>query len=175
MCIRDRIIDDVLAMTHVQSGRIILKPEMTDFDALCGEIVEEFQSRPDLAHDLDYRCDGAPLVMFVDRKLMRTVINNLLSNAIKYSPKGSCVRIRVTRIADLVELQVTDTGIGIPLSDREQLFEPFYRAGNVGATTGTGLGLSIAKEFVELHGGQIAFASAVGDGTTFTVTIPVGR
>jgi|GEM_PF-1198437 len=170
-----QIIDDVLDMTHVQSGRITVKMEMTDLDAFCREIVEEFQSRFDIAHDFDYRGGGAPLLVAIDRKLMRTVVDNLLSNAIKYSPKDSVVTIGVTCVDALVQIQVTDTGIGIPLADQEHLFESFYRASNVGATAGTGLGLSIAKEFVELHSGQLTYATAVGEGTTFIVTIPAVR
>jgi signal transduction histidine kinase len=75
----------------------------------------------------------------------------------------------------LVRFEIQDRGIGIPKEGTKRLFEPFYRATNVGTIQGTGLGLSIVKQCVDLHGGKIAVNSIVGQGTTFTVTLPLAN
>ncbi len=108
----------------------------------------------------------------MDEKLLRPIFTNLLSNAIKYSPKGSTVHFELRCQEGKVIVQVRDEGIGIPESDRAQLFKPFERGSNVGTISGTGLGLAIVKNLVDLHGGQVAVDSVVGVGTTFTVTLP---
>jgi len=95
-----------------------------------------------------------------------------VSNAIKYSPDGGNVDIKLIAEESQVILQVADSGIGIPPEDQARLFQSFSRASNVGTISGTGLGLSIVRKCVELHGGEIILTSAVGVGTTFTVTLP---
>jgi signal transduction histidine kinase len=97
----------------------------------------------------------------------------LLLNAIKYSSQGSTVQFNLRCQGDKVVFQVQDEGIGIPIEDQAQLFKPFERASNVGTISGTGLGLAIVKRLVDLHSGEIAVESAVGVGTTFTVTLPL--
>jgi signal transduction histidine kinase len=99
----------------------------------------------------------------------------LLSNAIKYSPTGSAVQFHLTCFDDTAIFQIQDQGIGIPAQDLAHLFEPFHRANNVGSIQGTGLGLAIVKQGVDLHGGEITVASVVGEGTTFTVTLPLSN
>jgi len=99
-------------------------------------------------------------------------LNNLLSNAIKYSPQESVIKFKLFGIEDRFYFQVQDEGIGIPLEDRDLLFEPFRRAKNVGKIPGTGMGLAIAKRVVDLHGGEITIDSAVNDGTTITAILP---
>lgn len=102
------------------------------------------------------------------------VLSNLLLNAVKYSPEESAVRVQVTDSGDVAHIVVSDTGIGIPVEAIPHLFEPFYRAANarVGSARGLGVGLSISKGLVEAHGGTLTVISAVGVGSTFTVTIP---
>ena len=103
---------------------------------------------------------------------MRHILVNLLTNAIKYSPVGGTVWFELIAHEKTVTFRIQDQGIGIPKEDQKQLFQPFYRANNVGAIPGTGLGLVIVKKCVETHGGQISLESEVGVGTTFTVTLP---
>jgi len=95
-----------------------------------------------------------------------------LSNAVKYSPQGGSVHMLVDCTAETFTFHIRDQGIGIPESDLPHLFESFHRATNVGSIAGTGLGLAIVKRSVELHSGSIAVASTLGQGTTFTVTLP---
>ena len=105
---------------------------------------------------------------------MQQLIGNLVSNAIRYTPRGGRVTIRVRKTGEKLRIEVADTGIGIPSADLERVFDEFYRSANAREHTGdgTGLGLSIVKAVAEQHGGAVSVASAVGQGTTFTVELP---
>lgn len=104
------------------------------------------------------------------------IVKNLVSNAIKYNEDGGSVLVRVASEDGQLVLTVTDTGIGIPQQDHARVFERFYRVDTARsrATGGTGLGLAIVRHAVERHGGTIGVASLLGEGTTFTVRLPVG-
>lgn len=108
-----------------------------------------------------------------DREKLYTVVDNLLSNAVKFTPKGGTIGIRLSSSEDTVILDIFDSGPGIAPSDRERLFEPFYRGGGAhdGLISGTGLGLSIAKEYVAAHGGQISLEKSK-QGARFRVILP---
>jgi PAS domain S-box-containing protein len=167
------IIEDVLQLARIQSGRLEFNPALTNLDGLCRSVIDEFESHPDVTHELVYRCDEKLRETKLDNRLMRQIINNLVSNAIKYSPGADAVFINLEHSNQALILSVRDQGIGIPEADLYHLFEPFHRAANVGTISGTGLGLSITKEAVELHGGTIEVESQVGVGTRFVVTIPI--
>jgi len=103
------------------------------------------------------------------------VMSNLLSNALKFTFEGE-VAISLKPVNGAVELQVHDTGVGIPDDQREKVFERFHRIERMSARTheGTGIGLALVQELVKLHGGTVRVKSAIGVGSTFTVTIPRG-
>src|SRR5262249_7109836 len=101
------------------------------------------------------------------------VIDNLLSNAVKFTPEDGDVRVTVAASGDTARIEVTDTGVGIPEDEAQRLFERFFRASTARNIQGTGRGLSITKTIVAAHGGTISFHSRVGDGTTFTVELPL--
>ncbi|MBX3082067.1 MAG: PAS domain S-box protein [Anaerolineae bacterium] len=168
------IIEDVLQLARIQARRVEFNPVLLDLDSLCRSVVDEFESKPDFEHHIQYTCDTALHEVKLDRRLMRQVISNLVSNAIKYSPQGKIVTLNMDMHDEALVLQITDEGIGIPEADLKYLFEPFHRAANVGTIPGTGLGLVITKESIELHGGTIEVTSQVDKGTTFTVKIPIG-
>jgi two-component system phosphate regulon sensor histidine kinase PhoR len=102
------------------------------------------------------------------------MITNLLFNAVKYSPEGKTVHLEARSKDDHVQINIADTGIGIPADELENVFEEFFRATNAKQREkdGTGLGLSIVKQIVERHGGRISVQSELGQGTKFTVTLP---
>ena len=108
-----------------------------------------------------------------DEKLLHHILTNLLGNAVKYSPSNSQIIFDLIFQKLAVIFRIKDSGIGIPVTEQEQLFEPFHRASNVGKIAGTGLGLAIVKKCVEAHGGEITLHSQEGIGSTFTVTLPV--
>jgi len=104
---------------------------------------------------------------------LKQMVLNVGDNAIKYTPAGGRVTVALRKEAAAAVIEVSDTGIGIPAAELPHVFDRFYRVSSAGAsTTGTGLGLAIAKRIVEVHGGQIAADSAVGQGTRFRVTLP---
>jgi signal transduction histidine kinase len=110
-----------------------------------------------------------------DERKVRQILLNLLSNAVKFTPEGGRVSLTATAAEDVVTISVSDTGVGIAPEDQAAIFEEFRQVGRDDARKqeGTGLGLTLAKKFVELHGGQIGVQSQVGQGSTFTFTLPV--
>jgi PAS domain S-box-containing protein len=112
-----------------------------------------------------------------DSGRIQQVLDNLISNAVKFSPAGARVEVRATHNASEWRIDVADTGMGIPPSEVDHLFDRFFRASNArGARVpGSGLGLPTAKAIAELHGGRIEVDSVVGTGTTFSVYLPIGR
>ncbi len=166
------IMDDVLTLSRAQAGKLVVQRERLDLNGFCSEIIEEFHSQRGITHHIEFCCHNTPLMVHVDKHLMRKVISNLISNAIKYSPQSDKVYLDINADEGKVELRVHDTGIGIPKKDQPHLFEAFHRGANTGAIAGTGLGLAITKQAVEAHNGQIGFLSEEGKGTTFYVVIP---
>jgi signal transduction histidine kinase len=110
-----------------------------------------------------------------DERKVKQVLLNLLSNAVKFTGEGGRIEVRAVRVDGAVEISVTDTGIGIAPADQEAVFEEFRQVGTdyTSKREGTGLGLALARRFVELHGGKIWVKSQVGEGSTFTFSIPV--
>jgi signal transduction histidine kinase len=110
-----------------------------------------------------------------DQRKIKQVLLNLLSNAIKFTPEGGRIEVRAQRLPGVVELAVSDTGIGIAAEDQDAVFEEFRQVGTDYSKKheGTGLGLTLSRKFVELHGGEIAVKSRLGEGSTFTFTLPV--
>lgn len=126
---------------------------------------------------IDLRVDYVPrgLTVMASEQGLERIFLNLIGNAIKYTPAGGKVTVTLEQRDDEAVITVADTGIGIPESDLPHLFEEFYRASNVKqlGITGTGLGLAIVKDLVERYGGRVSVRSKVGEGTTFTVVLPL--
>ena len=117
--------------------------------------------------------DG-PLPLEIDRGRCVAALEHLLDNAIKFNRDGGRVSVELTGSPQVVVIRITDTGIGIPPEEHEKVFAPFYQVDRRlnRAYEGAGIGLTLAKRYVELHGGALELASAVGAGTTITVTLP---
>lgn len=168
------LVKDVLTLSKAEIQQLEFAPETGDLLTYCRGIVEEFQLNYYKTHKITFNTNCALVEAKIDKKLLRQAMNNLLSNAIKYSPKGGSVRFALLcENPNEVVIRVSDEGIGIPEADLANLFEPFYRAGNVENLPGTGLGLAITRQAIEIHGGQISVESHVGQGTTFMVCLPV--
>ncbi len=165
------LLQDVLSLNNMETGRVEFNPASIQLDIFCRDIIEEFQNQKDRNHTIQFECKQ-PLKATVDSRMMRQIIINLFDNAIKYSKAGTTVKLELSSESDKVLIKVSDQGIGIPESDQAKMFQPFRRASNVGDTIGSGLGLSIIKQAIDLHKGSITFTSKLGEGTTFTVTIP---
>jgi PAS domain S-box-containing protein len=171
----DRMMSELLDATRIATGRLELTPATVDLAAIVREVVEALRpAAPQHQLSLDLP-DGAVLLQGDELRLTQ-VVSNLLQNAVKYSPAGGPVRVGLSRGQGQATLAVRDRGIGIPAAALPRLFERYYRAPNAGAARigGMGIGLYLVKELVELHGGTIAVSSAEGEGSTFTVTLPLG-
>ena len=170
------LINDILDLAKIEAGRMELEP--SDFhlpqaidNALI--LVRERALRRGIA--LDRWIDPRLAEVKGDERKIKQVLVNLLSNAVKFTPEGGRIDVRAALADGLAEVSVTDTGVGIAPEDHEAVFEEFRQVGTDYARKheGTGLGLALARKFVELHGGKIWVKSQVGQGSTFTFTIPV--
>ena len=135
-------------------------------------IVEGMAVRKGLS--LSFQEQPPGIVLSADRVKLLQILYNLLSNAVKFTPDGGTVRVEAERRTDDVCFRVTDTGMGIPEESLEMVFEEFRQvdARLSRQYGGTGLGLALTRKLVALHGGEISVESRVGEGTTFTFTIP---
>jgi signal transduction histidine kinase len=167
------LINDVLTLGRAESGVLRLNPARLDLRDLCARVVREFRISQGRLHMVRFNDRFDLPAAEMDERLLRHILENLLSNAAKYSPEGSEITITVARQAEDVVIDVQDNGIGIPEHDHARLFETFHRASNVENRPGTGLGLTIVRKAVDLHGGTISFKSAPGQGTRFSVRLPV--
>ncbi|GAB4515173.1 MAG: hypothetical protein OHK0046_18300 [Anaerolineae bacterium] len=166
------IMDDVLELARIQADQVRYQPVEGDLDALCKEIIEDFTHQGGYRDRVIYNGPSTPLMTSFDPHLMHHLVNNLIHNALKYSMDDQPVYVNLSYAQDHILLTVQDTGIGIPPQDIKHLFDPFFRATNVGTIAGTGLGLSIAKQAVDAHRGSIAIETTPDIGTTFVVTLP---
>lgn len=167
-----QMLDDMLIVAQLESGKLDFKPEPMNIGEFLGHIIADFQANYEETHRLLYDNRLTEVIMS-DPRLLRQIASNLISNAIKYSPSGSQVTILLEREADTCILKVQDQGIGIPKADLSQLFSEFQRASNVGLIQGTGLGLAIVKQAVDLHGGSLDLQSQTGVGTAVIVRLPI--
>lgn len=165
--------EDVSFLIRERIDQISARFVATDLEQLCREIIDEMEFFGDSPRNLHLQIDGDFSSVLVDPRLIRRALSNLVSNAIKYSAESAEVTLRLKQEGNVIILQVSDNGIGIPEQDRERLFEIFHRGSNVGYISGTGIGLAIVKEAVSLHHGTISVESAEGVGTTFTIKLPV--
>lgn len=171
-------INELLDLARLQSGQPIgLDRRPLDLVALARQVAAEHQQGTD-RHSIAVESPLAELFGLWDSGRLERVVSNLVSNAVKYSPRGGEIRVRIAQevIDDLpwALLEVSDHGMGIPAADLPFVFDRFRRAENVaGRISGTGIGLASVRQIVELHGGTVAVRSKEGEGTTFTVQLPL--
>ncbi|MBP1137464.1 signal transduction histidine kinase [Arthrobacter sp. PvP023] len=166
------LVSDLLAS---RSGQLIVSPQAVNVAELVRASISAALPRA-AAAKVRLRADAPErLEAHVDSGRMSQVLDNLVSNAIKYSPNGGDVVVSLDSEGSHLVCRVSDTGMGMSDKDQAEVFTKFFRTGNVRNTSipGVGLGLSISKAIVEAHGGSIQLQSALGEGTTFTVRVPV--
>lgn len=174
------MVDEILAFSRSGGESADLAPTTFEFGDLLSEIRSTHESllrRKRLDFGADADGDLPPL--FADRTKTEHVLGNLVSNAIEFTPEGGSVEVRVAASGDgeWLQVEVEDTGIGIPAEHQDDVFEEFVSldAGVQRELGGTGLGLSIARRIVEMHGGSIGVESAEGRGSRFWFTLPTER
>src|SRR5580658_8457857 len=172
-----KLVNTLLDFSRMEAGRVQASYQPTDLAGFTSEIASAFDSAMDNA-GLRFSVACQPLAepVYVDRDMWEKIVLNLLSNALKFTFEGE-VDLTLKPVDGAVELRVRDTGVGIPEEHRERMFERFHRVEGAAARTyeGTGIGLALVQELVKLHGGSVRVESAVGAGSTFTVTIPRGK
>ena len=170
-----RVVDDLLDVSSLRSGRLEIERSETDLVALSALVVQGRQPGAP-AHRLVVETDLPRLLGRWDAVRLTQVLDNLVENAIKYSPEGGKVTVTLRREAGGAVLTVDDEGPGIPAADRPKVFAAFYRTEDATArrAAGLGLGLYICRELAVAHGGEIALEEAPGGGARFTVRLPLG-
>jgi len=168
------LINDLLDLSRVESGRMEIHPEPCDVAALLEETLALFRTQTQNGRVSLVLEIASPLSrLLADRVRVQQVLHNLLSNAFKFTPEGGLITVTGKQVGLQLEVAVRDTGVGIPLEDQRRIFEAYEQAGpKNGQQKGVGLGLAIAKRLVELHGGRIWVESAPGQGSTFTFRLP---
>ena len=171
------LINDILDLSKIEAGRMEL--EATEFDlpsaienALI--LVRERAGRRGIT--LGRTIDERLGTIRADERKVKQVLLNLLSNALKFTPEGGRIDVRAGLQDGMAEISVADTGVGIAPEDQDAVFEEFRQVGTAAKKVeGTGLGLALSRKFIELHGGKIWVKSQVGQGSTFTFTLPALR
>lgn len=167
---------DVIDVSRLQSGRLVLGIDELDLVALVRQVAERLQITTQ-AHTLNLTAAPDSLWLQGDRNRLEQVLLNLIGNAIKYTPQGGPIDIAVTESEDgqSAQVRIHDGGIGIPQEQQAQLFARFSRASNASAhgITGTGLGLFLCRKLIERHGGRIWLESEEGKGSTFSFVLPL--
>lgn len=168
----NRLVTNLLDMSRLESGKLLLKLEWCDVSDIIGVVVKQF----------DRSLNGRPLalnqandlpLLRLDFVLMEQVLVNLLDNACTYTPPGKPIEISTACVDGVVTIDVTDHGPGVAPADMGHIFDKFYRAPKA-ATGGTGLGLSICRGLVEAHGGTLTAENVPGAGARFTIRLPAG-
>ena len=176
------IINDILEMARIESGRTTLNPTTFDLRQMLDELERMFSLRT-AGKNLSFRVkhDGElPYRALADQTRLRQVFINLLGNAVKFTPSGGGVVLRVGVTPEVdgmlrLRAEVEDDGMGISAQDQEKLFQPFFQASSGKQITGgTGLGLAISREFVRLMGGDLTVSSRLGAGSTFRFHVRIG-
>jgi PAS domain S-box-containing protein len=170
------LIDDLLDIARIEAGKIELKRTPLDLIPLIHEVARVL--RPQLegkGQSLTLDLAAALPAIVGDADRIRQILTNLLSNALKYTPCGGHIIIAACGDADCARVAVQDTGVGLTPDEQAELFTPFFRAQHdmTQGVGGTGLGLAITRALVELHGGAITVTSVPGQGSTFSVTLPI--
>jgi two-component system OmpR family sensor kinase len=184
-----RLVEQLLDLSRLESGRLLVERRDTDLGALAAAAVELFRARED-GDRLHLEVPEAPVRARVDALRFEQVLTNLIDNALKYSPQGSPVTVRLSFAAEAdgeppdgtaaapepgrrVRLTVSDDGPGVPAEDRMHLFDRFFRSRATSDTAGLGLGLHISRQIVELHGGAVRLEFPPEGGTLAVVTLNV--
>jgi signal transduction histidine kinase len=162
------LVSDLMDVTRIIAGKLPLRPEEVELDALVRDVVARFEP----ASRAPISVVAAPVRAVVDASRIDQVITNLVSNAVKYGD-GKPIAVTVQEDEGRAQIAVRDRGVGITPEERVHIFDRFVRAPRTAHIAGLGLGLFIVKEIVEAHDGAITVDGAPGEGSTFTVSLPL--
>lgn len=165
----------IMSLSRLQASDELKEMRDVSVDEVVTSAVEAHAIQADSASVTLVRGGTRGLYVRGDAQVLTEAVGNLIANAVAYSPAGSSVGVGVKEVEGVVEIAITDRGIGIPESEQHRVFERFYRADQARSrsTGGTGLGLSIVKHAVQRHGGEVRLWSRPGRGSTFTIRLPL--
>ena len=167
------LVDQLFEFRKTEMGTRQLKVGKSDIVNFTQEIFESFKPLSEKNNiQYSYHTEEPQVVLYFDKDAMEKILFNLLSNAFKYTKAGQSIHVELVKKNDTVQIQVTDTGVGISEEDLSKVFDRFYQVNNREMNLGSGVGLAFTKRLVELHHGEIQAESAMQKGSTFTVTIP---
>ena len=169
-----RMTQEIIELSRLQAGDMVEAPELVSIDSVIAGAVDANRVAAE-ADGIRIIVGGTPgLQVYGDANLLTTAVRNLIANAVQYSPVRSHVGVGTRDSDGIVEISVTDQGVGIPQEELGRVFERFFRVDPARSrhTGGTGLGLSIVKHVVQNHGGDVRVWSQVGSGSTFTIRLP---
>jgi two-component system phosphate regulon sensor histidine kinase PhoR len=167
------LVEELLELSRIESGEQPVVLEDTDVQGLLQEAVRRLNSQAERAEVTLSLEDAALGIARLDASRLERAVINLIQNAIKFTPPGGRVTVAGSRTAGAVEIAVRDTGIGIGSDELPRIFERFYKADHSRASVGSGLGLALVKHAVEEQGGTVKVDSTPGEGSTFTITVPI--
>ncbi len=165
------ILNDFLSLEKLESGKVNSIKSNCDINKIINESIEDLTDIAKRNQTIRYKGPDE-MIIFSDEQLLKNIILNLLSNAIKYSEDDGDIEVSLKEEKGNVKIAVKDQGIGIPFEDQKNMFDRFFRAGNVTNIEGTGLGLNIVNRYLDLLDGQMSFISKEGVGTTFFINFP---
>ena len=168
-----KLVEDIIDLTRLDAGAEDMEREECDLYRIASHACESLKPEAE-SRGIAVRLEGESAVLCGVPQILYSIVYNLLGNAIKYSGQGSKAGVSVRDLGEVVELKVTDHGIGIPKDEQDRIFERFYRVdkSRSKAVGGTGLGLSIVKHGARIHGAAIEVDSKEGKGSVFTLTFP---
>lgn len=169
-----RITQEIIELSRLQAADALTKPDIVEIDHVVALAIDQNRVAADAQRVSLISGGDAGVQVYGDEPLLAVALHNLIANAIQYSPKGSRVGIGVSSHEGIVEIAVTDQGMGIPEEELDRVFERFFRIDQARSrhTGGSGLGLSIVKHVVQNHGGDVRVWSQPGNGSTFTIRLP---
>ena len=169
-----RLVVSLLDLSRIDTGQLSIERQVVDLNRLLDRLLDEMSPAFE-RHTLLARLGEAPVLVLGDELRLEQVLYNLLQNAVKYSPNGRTIGVRLDCEAGAAVVTVTDEGVGVPAGAEDQLFDRFYRADTPATQriSGMGVGLYVVKEIVTLHGGTVAAAGRDGQGSVFTVRLPL--
>ena len=168
------ILEDFLSLGKLSEGRLDLKTEPVSIRFGITETIEELKPLKKNGQHFILEVDDA-IIANTDKKLLHNIFINLLSNAIKFSEENKPITVVAKEDGELIEICVSDQGIGIGMDDQQHLFSSFFRGANAINIQGTGLGLHIVKRYVDLLGGEVSLQSELNKGTTIKIKIPANK
>ncbi|MCF6353390.1 MAG: cell wall metabolism sensor histidine kinase WalK [Cyclobacteriaceae bacterium] len=172
----DKLVKDLLELSQIETGNIVLMNDHFDLVKLVDEVIDDFEQQAS-AVDVTIKRSKKPSIsiVFADFIRIRQVIQNLISNGIKYNKVGGRVRIKIIDKDDCVEVQMADTGVGIPKEDLDQVFKRFYRVDKsrtkIKNRASNGLGLAIVKHLLGAHNSTVSVKSKIGKGSVFSFSL----